>query len=115
MLNMSIFAINNSSDSGVSVYFSWSSGRNVWLSNDKIGFDYESGSTNNSKVGIHSFPVPCLALNRLCREQDGSYVLSAPLGKAPLSFCKTQQLQYFRISIVFRKRTLKELVLNPTF
>ena len=35
----------------------WPSGKSIRLENCRLGFDSESGQTNNFKIGIHSFPA----------------------------------------------------------
>ena len=64
-----IFKIFNSSD-----------GRVVWsvcLLSCRLGFDSESGQTNDFKIGIHSFPVCRSALKGQCGEQAGKFTCCA--------------------------------------
>ena len=35
----------------------WPSGKSVRLWSSRLGFDSESGQTNDFKIGIHSFPA----------------------------------------------------------
>ena len=57
-----------------------SDGRVVWnvcLLSCRLGFDSESGQTNDSKIGIHSFPASCSALKGQCEEQAGKFTCCA--------------------------------------
>ena len=61
----------------------WSNGKSVRLGSCTLGFDSESGQTNNYKIGIHSFPAWCLALKKKCGEQAGKFTCCA-VGKSTL-------------------------------
>ena len=57
-----------------------SDGRVVWsvcLLSCRLGFDSESGQTNDFKIGIHSFPAWRLALKGQCGEQAGKFTCCA--------------------------------------
>ena len=55
----------------------WPSGRSVRLWKSRIGFDSESGQTNDIKIGIHSFPAIHSALKGQCGEQAGKFTCCA--------------------------------------
>ena len=42
-----------------------------------LGFDSESGQTNDLKIGIHSFPARLSAFKRQCGEQVGKFTCCA--------------------------------------
>ena len=57
-----------------------SDGRVVWsvcLLSSRLGFNSESGQTNDSKIGIHSFPASRSALKGQSEEQAGKYTCCA--------------------------------------
>ena len=57
-----------------------SDGRVVWsvcLLSCRLGFDSESGQTNDFNFGIHSFPARRSALKGQCGEQAGKFTCSA--------------------------------------
>ena len=60
-------------------YYS-SDGRVVWsvrLLSCRLGFDSESGQTNDFNIGIHSFPAWRSALKGQCGEQAGKFTCCA--------------------------------------
>ena len=57
-----------------------SDGRVVWsvcLLSCRLGFDSESGQTNDFKIGIHSFPAWRSALKGQCEKQAGKFTCCA--------------------------------------
>ena len=63
---------------------------NIWLTDQKaewyrasasgsvdLGFDSESGQTNDLKIGIHSFPAWRSAFEEQCGEQAGKFTCCA--------------------------------------
>ena len=52
----------------------WSSGKSVHLRSCRRRFDFESGQTNDLKIGIHSFPAWLSALKGQCGEQAGMFI-----------------------------------------
>ena len=55
----------------------WPSGKSVRIGSCGLGFDSESGQTNDFKIGIHSFPAWRSALTVQCGEQAGKFSCGA--------------------------------------
>ena len=55
----------------------WPSGESVRLESCRLGFDSESGQTDDFKVGIHSFPAWRLPLKGQCGGQAGKLTCCA--------------------------------------
>ena len=49
----------------------------VCLLDYRLGFDSESGQTNDSKIGIHNFPARRSALQGQCGERAGKFTCCA--------------------------------------
>ena len=60
----------------------WPSGQSVRFRNFKLGFDSESGQTNDAKIDIQRFPARHSALEGQCGQQAGKFTCVVPLGKA---------------------------------
>ena len=55
----------------------WPGGENVRLWSCRLGFDSESGQTNDFTIDIHSFPASHSALKGQCGEQTGKFTRGA--------------------------------------
>ena len=55
----------------------WPSGKSVCLESCRLGFDSESGQTNDFKIDIHSFPAWHSALKGQCEQQAGKFTYCA--------------------------------------
>ena len=54
--------------------------KSVRLWSCRIGFDSESGQTNDFKIGIYSFPAWCSAFKGQCEEQAGKFTCAVGKG-----------------------------------
>ena len=68
------------------------SGKSVFLWNCKLGFDSESGQTNDLKIGIHSFPAGRSATGNNVENKPASLLvlLGKAISKIPPSWCGRQ-------------------------
>ena len=58
----------------------WPSSESVHLGSCRLGFDSESGQTNDFKIGIHSFAARRSALGGQCEEQAGKFTCAVGKG-----------------------------------